>query len=254
MGVLESVRLALDESRIPDRVGVAFSGGVDSSLVAVVCRDVSSEVVLLTVGFEGSHDMEYAGKVAGILGMPHRVRAIDPDGFEAAAGGICAALDTDVISWQENCIAFHYISRLASDLGLAAVVTANGIDELFCGYDSYRRIYERGPGAIESMIRQKTSNELAMMRAIASVTAGNGVRMEQPLLSPEFVRYSWSVPLNQKIRGADDYLRKHAIRQAAQDAGLPRDVCYKRKKAMQYGTRIHQHLVRSGIQTRPGRT
>ena len=235
---------------MPPRVGVAFSGGVDSSLVAAVCRDVRDEVALLTVGFEGSHDLGHAARAADVLNLPHHVHVIGQGEFEDAARWVCSRLDTDIISWQENCIAFYFISRLAADLGLDAVVTANGIDELFCGYDSYRRIYPHGPDAINSMIRQKTSNELSMMRAVGDVAAGNGVRMVQPLLSPGFVEYSWTVPLDEKVRGSDDLLRKHAIRKAARETGLPEFISYKRKKALQYGTRIHQSLVKSGIRTR----
>ena len=235
---------------MPPRVGVAFSGGVDSSLVAAVCRDIHDEVTLLTVGFEGSHDLEHAARAADTLNLPHRVHVIGQGEFEDTARSVCSRLDTDIISWQENCIAFHFISRLAANLGLDAVVTANGIDELFCGYDSYRRIYHHGPDAINSMIRQKTYNELSMMRAVGDVAADNGVSMAQPLLSPDFIEYSWTVPLDEKIRGSDDLLRKHAIRRAAHETGLPDDISYKRKKALQYGTRIHRSLVKSGIRTR----
>ena len=38
-------------------VAVAFSGGLDSSVLAKMCRDLNRSVTLLTVGFEGSHDM-----------------------------------------------------------------------------------------------------------------------------------------------------------------------------------------------------
>lgn len=250
MDALESIRRAVAGSDMPSRVGVAFSGGVDSSLVAAVCSDLTDEVTLLTVGFEGSHDLGQAARAACILNLPHRVHVIEQGEFEDAARAVCSGLDTDIISWQENCIAFHFISRLAADLGLDTVVTANGIDELFCGYDSYRRIYHLGPDAINSMIRQKTTNEISMMRAVEDVASGNGVHMAQPLLSPNFVEYSWTVPLHEKVRGPDDLFRKHAIRRAAHETGLPDDISYKRKKALQYGTRIHRSLVKSGIRTR----
>ena len=47
-------------------------------------------------------------------------------------------IKTDNLSWNENSIAFYYVSKLAKSLGISTVVTANGIDELFCGYNSYR--------------------------------------------------------------------------------------------------------------------
>lgn len=250
MDLLSAMRLAVDGSGLSGRAGVAFSGGVDSSLLARLCGEASCEITLLTVGFAGSHDLESAGRAAGTLGMPHHTHIIDPDDFGSVARRVCSGLQTDSISWQENGIAFHYISRMASGLGLGAVVTANGIDELFCGYDVYRRIYHRGRGAVQSMILQKTANEISMMQAVGRVSAENDIRMVQPLLGREFVEYSREVPLWDKIRGADDYLRKHAVRRAARLAGLPPEICYKPKKALQYGTRIHRNLLRTGIPTR----
>ena len=43
---------------------MAFSGGVDSSLLATICKDAGYKVTLLTVGFDGSHDVEFASKVS----------------------------------------------------------------------------------------------------------------------------------------------------------------------------------------------
>ena len=47
---------------------MAFSGGVDSSLLATICKDAGYKVTLLTVGFDGSHDVEFTSKVSTKLG------------------------------------------------------------------------------------------------------------------------------------------------------------------------------------------
>ena len=46
---------------------------------------------------------------------------------------------TDDLSWIENSVAFYHICRLARTIPVDTVLAANGIDELFCGYDAYRR-------------------------------------------------------------------------------------------------------------------
>ncbi|MBQ5397684.1 MAG: asparagine synthase, partial [Candidatus Methanomethylophilus sp.] len=60
-------------------VAVAFSGGVDSSLVAALAKRHANSVRLYTVGARGSHDAEAAQEVAPLLGL--ELTVIDlPDG------------------------------------------------------------------------------------------------------------------------------------------------------------------------------
>lgn len=239
--LLEQVYRIVNQS-IAGPVAIAFSGGVDSSLMAQVCSRIQKGNVLLTVGFENSHDMAYAKRVSHAFDMPHYTHTIT--NAELAALSEDSRFEFESLSWLENCIAFYFVSRLARTRGIYTVVTANGIDELFCGYDLYRRMYDAGQDAILAMIRDKTSTEIAMMQEVQRVADDNGVRMVQPLLQNEFVDYAETVPLYEKIRGQDDYIRKHIVRRAARLSGLPHDICWKRKKALQYGSGIHRNLRR----------
>ena len=249
-----AMRQSLEECCLPEGVAVAFSGGVDSALLARLCGgarrsspDHKPAVTLLTVGLEGSHDLEYSSQVARTLGMPHHARVIRPEEVAGAARLVHDHIGERSLSWHENCVAFYFVSCLAQNHRIRAVATANGIDELHCGYDAYRRIYDQGEDAINTLMDEKISNEVDMMRAISEIAAWSGTEMFQPFLSRGFIEYSRTIPLSQKVRGPDDYIRKHAVRQAAAQSGLPHSICYKRKKALQYGTRIHHTMRRSGV-------
>lgn len=240
----DEVRAAVRRA-VPRRgpAAVAFSGGVDSSLVALACRKEGLGPVLLTVGTAGSRDMRFAAHVAGLMRMPHHAMEIDAGGIaEAAAraGGIAGGLP---LSWRENCVAFYHVALLASSLGIPRVVTANGIDELFCGYDSYRRV-AGDDAAIAREMRERVASELRMMRAVSAAAGGHGVALVQPLLSREFVEYAMRVPIGEKITGAGDLMRKHIVRRAAALAGVPEKAAYSRKKALQYGSGIHAVMAR----------
>ena len=245
--LLEATRTAISSTVRERRIGVAFSGGVDSSLVAKLCHDMGYDVTLLTVGFPGSHDIGFAKEINRSYGYPHEILEITADSFRRTVPRIRETIrTTDSLSWLENSIAFYYVSRLAHGLGIRAVVTANGADELFCGYDAYRRALDGGgPGRIAELMGQKLDNELEMMAAVNRVTSGFGVTLLQPLLSTEFVRFARGIPLEQKITGGTDTVRKHVLRRLAVQCGVPQVSCEKRKKAMQYGSLIHRELLRS---------
>ena len=232
-------------------VGIAFSGGVDSTLLAVVCGTMGYKPVLLTVGFEASHDVAFSREVASVLRMDHAVYVIP--GMPALADAYASVRDvvrTDNLSWLENAVAFCLVSRLARDSGIATVVTANGIDELFCGYDAYRRAIVTVPpesrdAAIRDLMRQKLANELRMFGSIRDLASGRyGVDILNPLLSEAFCDAAHRIPTSDKITGPDDVFRKHVIRRLAAGLGAPGMSCMKRKKALQYGTGIHKALLK----------
>ncbi len=243
--LLSEMENAVKET-IPDKkIGVAFSGGVDSTLLAKLVKDMGYDVHLLTIGFQDSHDINFAKEVNQLLNFPHSISEIDPEKFKEVSQKINQTIKSDNLSWNENSIAFHYVAELAQKNELKTVATANGIDELFCGYNSYREAIEKGEGEVTKMMDEKLKNEGEMMVAINKVTAEFGVKMVQPFLSPSFVDYSKKIPVSEKIHGPDDMQRKHPIRELAMDYGVPEIAAQKQKKALQYGSQIHKSLLKS---------
>lgn len=235
---------AIKDTICEDKIGIAFSGGVDSTLVARICSNIGYDISLLTVGFANSYDIESARQANQYLGMPHHVLEITRSSFDDVAARIMAAVGDRSLSWIENCIAFHYITKLARLQDIPVVVTANGIDELFCGYDAYRRVVSGGEQAVMDMIDEKVAHEQDMLISAGSLSAANRVRVVQPLLSEGFVRYARALPLMYKITGSDDLMRKHIIRDLARVVGVSEFSAGRRKKALQYGSAIHKTLVK----------
>ena len=191
---------AVKETVSDKKVGVAFSGGVDSTLLAKLVKDMGYDAHLLTIGFQDSHDINFAKEVNQILNFPHSISEIDPEKFKEVSQKINQTIKSDNLSWNENSIAFYYVAELAQKNGLRTVVTANGIDELFCGYNSYREAIEKGEDEVVKMMNDKLKNEKEMMVAINAVTAEFGVTMIQPFLLPNFIEYAKKIPVSEKIQ------------------------------------------------------
>lgn len=233
-------------SVIPEKkIGIAFSGGVDSTLIAKMCHTMNYDLTLLTIGFADSHDINFAKQVNELLKLPHHILEINPDEFGAISKKIHNMIKTDNLSWNENSIAFYHVAKLAQSLGLSIVVTANGIDELFCGYNGYRDAIKEGKQKVMDLMDAKLDNETKMMKAINGVCSEFGVKIVQPLLSEEFVRFAKSIPIEDKIIDENDLMRKHIIRKLAAKIGVPELSANARKKALQYGSMIHKALLKS---------
>ena len=243
--LLQKIKDSISQMVTEKKIGVAFSGGVDSTMIAKVCTEMNYDVTLLTIGFSESHDILFAKEVNDQLNYSHHILEIDPETFPNITTKIHDKIHTENLSWNENCIAFYYVSKLANSLNLDTVVTANGIDELFCGYNAYKEVFSEGESKILQVMDSKLDNELKMMKAVNMIASEFGVRILQPLLSAIFIDFAKTIPISEKIHDSEDLFRKHIIRKLASEISVPQISCTKRKKALQYGTKIHRNLLKT---------
>ena len=245
--LFDKIKTAITQTVTDKKIGIAYSGGVDSTMISKVCKDMDYDITLLTIGFAESHDILFAKEVNEQLNYPHHILEIESKDFPTIPSDINKKIKTDNLSWNENCIAFYYVSKLAKSLGLSTVVTANGIDELFCGYNAYREAFSGGESKINEVMDAKLDNELKMMKAVNMIASEFDVKILQPLLSPDFINYAKTVPIKDKITDSEDIYRKHMIRQLAKQVGVPEVSYNKRKKALQYGSKIHKTLLKTRV-------
>lgn len=242
--LLEKIHTSIQETVKEQKIGIAFSGGVDSTLISKICSDMNYDITLLTIGFPESHDILFAKEVNEHLKFSHQILEINSETFPEISSKIHQKINTENLSWNENCIAFYYVSKLAKSLGLNTVITANGIDELFCGYNAYREVFQDGESKISEVMDAKLDNELKMMKAVNLISSEFDVKILQPLLSPNFITFAKTIPISEKIHDSEDLYRKHIIRKLAKDVGVPELSYSKRKKALQYGSKIHKALLK----------
>ena len=124
-----------------DAFGIAFSGGVDSSTLAVACKRLKRKVTLLTIAFPGSGDINISKETAEELRLPLIWRSIPIETLEEGIKTVLGIIRFDRLALLENSVCFYYVFEVASEAGIRTVLSANGMDELFCGYDLYRKYY-----------------------------------------------------------------------------------------------------------------
>ena len=233
-----------------DQVVIAFSGGVDSSILAKICKDLGKQVYLVTIGFPNSHDLLFSKSISKLLGLSstHIASELVHDDLNSSIRDVKSTLTCNNLSHIENCIAFYQISKTIINNNLGnSFVTANGFDELFCGYDRYRSYYAKGKDFLLSYMEEKLLNEAHMMNEISIVIARLNVKSVQPFLNELFIRFAKDIPLEYKIKGSDDMLRKHIIREIALKIGIPQEAAYHPKKAIQYGSNLHKFILKNNF-------
>jgi asparagine synthase (glutamine-hydrolysing) len=123
-------------------VGLFLSGGVDSSLVAGILRRCGVELETFTVGFpsEAHDESAAAANVAGALGLKNHRHVLDM----GEATNILASWPKlyDEPFGDHSGIPTYLVARLARER-VKVALSADGGDELFCGYAGYPLLARR---------------------------------------------------------------------------------------------------------------
>lgn len=131
----EAVRIRL-VSDVP--FGAFLSGGLDSSVVvALMARHLSSPVKTFTIGFKEKEfsELEDARVIARHIGSDHHELVVEPD-----AVGLLRDLvwHFDEPFGDSSAIPTYLVSKLAAGY-VKMVLSGDGGDELFAGYERYRK-------------------------------------------------------------------------------------------------------------------
>jgi len=235
--ITESIRKRMGDLR---RVAVAYSGGLDSGVVACCSRAAGLDVELLTVTAKGNGEFEHAKKTARELELPLVARQYSLIDVRAAISQALQRMEKPNVMDVAIAIPILWTSQLAQEKGFQAIFMGQCADELFGGYDRYISAYQRqGPEEARRMMMKDilSLSELSLERD-EQVSAGTKVELRLPFADKELMRFVLSLPLSLKIGGVEESNQKLILRRVAKLHGIPRSISERPKRAMQYSTGV----------------
>ena len=206
----------------------ALSGGVDSSLVANLARREC-----IAVGLAGSHDLRQARPAADMLGLSCTYVEITPQEIKDALPLVVATIPVKEPVSTGIALTQYFIARRAVEQGHERIITGQGADELFGGYQRYLE---------SAALAEDLARDIAGLEAQAardqSVAALHGTYLSMPYLDMRVVRAALAIPASEKVRGGR---RKIPLRAVA-GRHIPAELAGYEKKAMQYGSGVWKAL------------
>jgi asparagine synthase (glutamine-hydrolysing) len=156
-------------------VGVFLSGGVDSGALISTLRTagLTPHTFTVALGEHGYDESIEAAAVARAFGTTHQNVSLREDDLLAMLPDVLAATDHP----SGDGVNTYVVSRAVREQGVKVALSGLGGDELFGGYDSFRRL-DRLAGAA----RQVGRSPAPLRRAAASVirqVGGGGVAAEK---------------------------------------------------------------------------
>jgi asparagine synthase (glutamine-hydrolysing) len=126
------------------KVGAYLSGGLDSSLLTALARDiVGPDLQTFSLAFDSAEYDESAEqrRVAMALGTQHHVLEIRP--ADIAAGFREAVQHAGAPFVRTGPVCMAQLAAFARQHGITVVATGEGADELFWGYDLFKEVVAR---------------------------------------------------------------------------------------------------------------
>lgn len=226
--IREALVTAVRERMMGDvPVGVFLSGGLDSSIVAaIMAREAGRGVVpSFAAGTSDSTDLAAARVVAGHLGLQHHERVYSDDEAVDVLPSVVAATESYEPSLIRSAVPNYLLAGLAAQ-HVKVVLTGEGADELFAGYDHLRDLEEEAlhDALVDGV---KALHNLNLQRC-DRVTMAHGLEARVPFLAREMLAVAQRVPIAWKLLG-DDGQEKALLREAF-EGWLPEEILWRRKE------------------------
>ncbi len=211
--------------------GILFSGGIDTSVIAFEASK-HKRITAITVGFEHgpAKDLDFARKMAGFLGIPHKVYIFSADEMVDAVNGVIAILKVFDPMEVRNSVPVYVGLKLAKKMGINSVMTGDALDELFLGYPWLFHLPE------EELNRRLAKMWEEMLFSSIPLGKAVGVKVKTPFLDDEFMEFAKKIDIKLKLNVKDGVkYGKWLIRKAYENL-IPNEIIWRSKAPLEIGT------------------
>lgn len=239
------LKKAVEKRMVSDvPVGVLLSGGLDSSIVAVIMKEFSENLYTFATGVENSPDLLAAKKVANYLGTKHYEYIYNEKEMLKLLPDVIYHLESFDAPLVRSSIPCFFVSKLASDY-VKVILTGEGADELFSGYhylknfdiDNINRELYRITANLHNSNLQRTDR----------MTMAHSVEARVPFLDPKFIKLAFDIPPKQKV--PDDRNIGKVILRKAFEGSLPDYILWRKKAKFSEGAGSSD-IIRNYVETK----
>lgn len=208
---------------------ISLSGGLDSTILAYFLKDKKIRAVsIISKDFLAS-DLTYCQLVAQRFDIPLSIKMCDTvDVSNGIENTIKILKNFNDIEIRNNVVPYLALTEI-KNAGYNKMVTGDGADELFAGYNFLLNKSQRD---LELDLQR-----IARIMHFPSHKIGKalGIRVESPFCDSRVVEFAQNLPVEFKIREEEGKkFGKWILRKAFEDK-IPKSICWRQKSPMQEG-------------------
>ena len=210
-------------------VGVFLSGGLDSAIVAAIAaRHLArsgERLKTFAVGTQDSADLLAARVVARHLDSEHHERVYDSAEAVRALPDVVRAIEHFDPSLVRSAVPNFLLAEMTAQ-HVKVVLTGEGADELFAGYE-YLRGFDSAEALQTELMRTVHGLHNLNLQRCDRVTMAHGLEARVPFLDRQVIAFAFGLPMAWK-QSAPGELEKRLLRRAF-DGWLPEEILWRVK-------------------------
>ena len=235
--------------------GILLSGGIDSSLIAKICKDQDLNFRCFCVGIKDAQDLLAAKETARILDLELVSKEFELEEIEDLLLKAIEILPRPKI---ENDNYIEYMVKLSvSAVMLAGLnlgkethfISGIGAEELFAGYNRHRKALDTGGmwrGNIIKELKEESWEGLKRFHNLVisrdkAISESIGKSILSPYISNEMIILAMNLQNEDKI---DSISNKKILREIATEIGVPKIAAERKKKGAQYGSGFDKAILK----------
>ncbi len=238
---------------IPEESAIAFSGGLDSTLVAQAGRENDLRPELITVGLKGQPELDHSRQIAKRLGLNITLRELsESEVLESLPDVVETVESTDPVLVGVS-VPLYFACQTAQNMEMDSVLAGQLSDELFGGYGRFDELalkgqFEEAREEVWNSVLAASTNDFEPGDKLA---VSHGLELRCPFAYLPLVEYSLRLSISLKLRvSAGTVVRKYILRRLAADWHLPDEVVNRPKKAVQYSSGVQKVLLKEAKRKR----
>lgn len=225
------------EKRIPKKkFGIFFSGGVDSSLIALICKKAKADFICYTVGLEDAADVEASIKAAKMLGLKLKYKILSLKEAEQIIKKVTKIIGPDVMKVGVGSVVYA-AAMLAKKDKINTFFSGLGSEEIFAGYERHvaaKDVNKECWHGLKSMYQRDFLRDYSIAKKLK-------INVLTPFLDSDLIKTAMQIPGELKI---DEKQKKIILREVAEELGLPEEIAWRPKKAAQYGSKFDKAIYK----------
>ena len=209
---------------------MALSGGLDSSILAFCLNDKKINAFTTITKDFPSTDLVYSQLVAKQIGLQLEVQTVSIEQLLVAIDNTIKILKVFNPIEIRNAIVMYLTINMVKEKGYSSIITGDGADELFAGYNFFQRM----TGAE----LQQNLERIWKVMHFPTKMIGNSmdIDVEMPFLNDTVVEYAKSISADLKVHEEKSKKFGKWILRKAFEKTIPETITWREKSAMQDGS------------------
>ncbi len=209
---------------------IALSGGLDSSIIAYFLKERRPKSIAIIAKDFVASDLTYSQRISKEFNIPLVINQVSTtDILNAIEETIKILRNFNDIEIRNNVVMYLAI-KWAKDQNRSGIITGDGADELFAGYNF---LINKSEEDLEREIKRVCS---LMHFPTQKIGKSLGITVESPFLNERVIEFAKTIPSNLKVRNEKTKRYGKWILRKTFEKNIPMQIAWREKAPMQDGS------------------